>query len=149
MRWIIYSMLLVYGTAFAGSENTLSGVWRVKSILDTSPSVSLTMKEAKQLVGKRLTVNDKEIKVSNFICKEPKLTVPEEKTFEFFYGIKGCRTDPVNLKLPEKITIINVDCVDPFDISAFFLSGKNRIVFEDGGFFFDAVRVKINIQCHP
>ena len=51
------------------------------------------------------------------------------------------RADPVHLRLPENVTAIKVDCVAPFDISAFFLSGKNRIVFEDGGFFFDAMRV--------
>jgi len=100
------------------------------------------MKEADNLIGKRLAINNREIKLSNLTCKNPKLTISEEKTFDFFYGIRGYRTDPVNLKLPERVTVANVDCDDPFDISAFFLPGKNRIIFEDGGFFFEAIRVK-------
>lgn len=142
MRAIIYFLLFVCSTAFADNHSALSGLWRVKSILDTSPSVSLTMKEAKSLIGKRLTVSETEIKVSDLVCKNPKFIVTEQKTFEFFYGIQGYRTDPVNLRLPERVTAIKPDCENSFDISAFFLSGKNRIVFEDGGFFFDAVRVK-------
>ena len=141
MKVLIYFLLLACSTASAENHSALSGVWRVTSILDTSPSVSLSMKEAKRLIGKRLTVSEAEIKISNLVCKKPEFTVSTEKTFEFFYGIQGYRTDPVHLRLPENVTAIKVDCVAPFDISAFFLSGKNRIVFEDGGFFFNAIRV--------
>ena len=132
---------LVVSTASKASDHdALSGAWHVKSVADYSPSFGMSEKQINSLIGKRLTFSKFKIEVGRDICLSPKLHLSKEDTFNFFYH--GYRTDPANLKLPERVTVATVECSNIFDISTFSLSGRNRLIFEKLGVFYEAIHIK-------
>ena len=132
-------LLLVCAVSHGANSDPLTGSWRVKSLLDSAPITATGDKQAKLLIGKRLIFNESSVRLGKDVCTQPEFTMSEEKTFEAFYD--GYRTDPVNLRLPETVTAVNVKCKNRSEIAIFYVANKNRIVFYWLGFFFDAVRV--------
>ncbi|WP_206997463.1 hypothetical protein [Trinickia mobilis] len=138
---ILSSYALLASAALMASDlGALSGAWRVKSVAGYSPSFGMPEKQINYLIGKRLIFRKSKIEVGRDTCLSPRLHFSKEDAFDFFYS--GYRTDPKNLKLPERVTIATVECSNIFDISTFALSGRNRLIFEKLGVFYEAVRIK-------
>ncbi|TKC89776.1 hypothetical protein FAZ69_12775 [Trinickia terrae] len=139
---IILSVCALFAstTLMASGHDILSGAWRVKSVAGYSSSFGMSEKQINYLIGKRLIFGKSKIEVGRDTCLSPRLHFTEEDMFDFFYN--GYRTDPDDLRLPERVTIATIECSNIFDISIFALDGRNRLIFEKLGVFYEAIRIK-------
>src|SRR5579863_9334985 len=136
---IIFVLLCI--TTHASASPTLKGHWYVKSLLDAAPISDMPKEEARRLiVGKKLIFSKSSISLGSDVCKNPKFTETRENTFDLFH--QGYHTDPINLRLPEKVIAIYIKCKNDSEIDNLYLSDKDRIIFYWHGFFFEAVRAK-------
>jgi hypothetical protein len=133
--------LILFSASHAATIASLIGNWRVTSLLDAAPIADMTREEAKKrVVGKDLIFKKSSITLGADVCQQPILTEAKKKTFDLFYH--GYRADPVNLRLPENVTEISVNCKNDSEVDNFYTARKDRLVFYWHGFFFEAVRVK-------
>ena len=125
----------------------LLGRWRFTSVLDSTPIVSLSDKEAKSFIGTYLTISQKRVQFHGKICMSPSYAIFYEDRDESFR--KGFHMNPQYLSLPTTVTTIEAKCM-PLPrqdakknvvVTYLYIRDKNRVVLYWGGFFFNAVKV--------
>lgn len=116
------------------------GRWKIASVADFAGIVADTdFAESKRLIGAELVIAPKGIKFGGEDCKNPSFTVAR-KTLAQAFRIGFQMTDSDNLKLPDPVTEVEVECKNATDISLFYVRSKNNIVFVWSGIFFNAVK---------
>lgn len=130
---------LSYGAA-ADGHNLISGTWRVQTLLDTARIMSSSPTKARRLIGEKIVIDTSGLRALNESCINPTYLIRKEKTNVFFPSINGYLMNPVKLRLPEVVTAVDVNCDNSIEILTFYLDGKDRMVFDWNGYFFEAIR---------
>jgi hypothetical protein len=106
------------------------GTWTLTKVLDSADVASLTDEQAAALVGKTMLVRRDGVVFNGEPCREPELTRHREDAAK--YMREGYHARVGYLGLPDKITVIDLDCTEAV------LKGENKIMVFWSGYFFDA-----------
>jgi len=124
------------GSALAADYQELGviGKWRLTKALDSADITSRDEREAKQLLGRIVTITKKAVKFGSDDCPAPgleaQLVAPGPYVREWFHA------SAENLGLPNPVTVVDLGCANVF------IKGRQRIVVFWDGWFFDAKRVR-------
>jgi hypothetical protein len=131
-------VLAIYptGSALAADYQELGviGKWRLTKALDSADITSRDEREARQLLGRVVTISKEAVKFGSDDCPAPKLeaqlVAPGPYVREWFHASSE------NLGLPNPVTVVDLGCANVF------IKGKQRIVVFWDGWFFDAKRMR-------
>jgi hypothetical protein len=138
-----FGRLLVVSALFALAVDTaharkpendadILGAWTLTKVLDSAEIASLTDQQAAALVGKVMLVRRDSVMFNGEPCRAPELTRHREDTAK--YMREGYHARVGYLGLPDKITVIDLDCTEAF------IKGKEKIVVFWQGYFYDAIK---------
>jgi hypothetical protein len=108
------------------------GTWTLTKLLDSADVASLTDQQAAALVGKLMIVRRDSVVFNGEPCRAPELTRHREDAAK--YMREGYHAPVGYLRLPDTITVVDLDCTEAF------LKSKGKIVVFWRGYFYDAVK---------
>ena len=110
------------------------GKWRLTKALDSADITSRDEREARQLLGRVVTISKDAVRFGNDDCPAPgleaQLVAPGPYVREWFHASAN------NLGLPNPVTVVDLGCANVF------IKGRQRIVVFWDGWFFDAKRMR-------
>jgi hypothetical protein len=131
---IAMTALPIQTTAADKYEHIVTGKWKLTAALDGAEITSLDENEARQLIGRVVTIQKDKVQFGSRVCGpsdfeaervEPRLFLREQ-----FHA------SAEKLSLPNPVTVVDLSC------TSVFIKNKNRLVIAWDGWFFDAVRTK-------
>lgn len=108
------------------------GTWTLTKVLDSADVASLTDQQAEALVGKVMIVRRDSVMFNGEPCRAPELIRHREDAAKYIR--EGYHARVGNLGLPDKITVIDLDCTQAF------IKSRQKIVVFWQGYFYDAIR---------
>jgi hypothetical protein len=110
------------------------GRWRLTAALDSSDISSLDDREARQMIGRVLTITKDHVKFGKRDCGPPEL---ETQIVEpSWYLREKAHASAELLRLPNPVTVIDLGCTTAF------IKSPQTIVVHWKGWFFNAKRVR-------
>lgn len=131
---VFFGAIMSFSAHADGSPNKdIFGKWRVVATLDSADVTALDDKQAKQLIGKSMTISKDKFEFNGRVCKAPTYERTQEDSARYFREQMHATTE--NLRLPATITAIDARC------TFLFPKADGKVMFLWKGFFFDARRI--------
>lgn len=131
---VVCASWLTLALAVGKDEHAISGKWRITAALDGAEITSLDEREARQIVGRELTISEEKVAFGKRDCGpsefeaqsvEPRLFLREQ-----FHATAE------KLGLPNPVTVVDLSC------TSVFIKNRNTLVVAWDGWFFEAIRIK-------
>ena len=134
-RFLLLALVFASVGVHAQEMNAdIYGKWKIKAMIGGGIG-SLTDQQARQLIGKSLTISAERFEFDGHICLNPNYQRSKEDPDTYFD--REWRTDVSDIPFPKPMTIIEItDCDKVYPIR------KDRLMVTRDGGFFEAVRVK-------
>lgn len=135
---IVVSTLASWPTQRLAAANeyrdpSVIGRWRLTSILDFAEVSALDDDEAKQLVGKVLTIRRDKVQLGSRVCSPSEFSAERvEPTLDLR---DKAHASAAKLHLPNPVTVVELSC------AYVYIKNRNHIVLAWDGAFFEAVRI--------
>jgi hypothetical protein len=140
-KWLLAMTLELSGSigwAAQATESAMIGRWTVTGVADAQQTTSLPSDEVDKLMGTTLFVTSESVQFSSERCERPTFKETHHNTPQFFR--REYKIDPRSLRLPNPVTEIAINCVEPSPIEFIYIKDKRHIVFYWRGFFLSAER---------
>lgn len=116
------------------------GQWKFTSVLDGVKITSIDEHQAKQLLGRVMTIQNEGTKFGSESCGPPSL---ESKRVEpNAYVRQEAQINAARLRLPNPVTVVDIGCTQ-----VFIKRADEAVIFWDG-FFFAAKKIKSSRNVH-
>ncbi|UGQ45118.1 hypothetical protein [Massilia endophytica] len=116
------------------------GSWRFTAALDTSEIAALDEREARQLVGRVLTIDKDRVELGSRICSAPSLET--EWVEPRLYLLEQAHASSQKLGLPNPVAVVELGC------TIAFIKNPNQLIVHWKGWFYDAERVPRPVPFH-
>ncbi|WP_137175015.1 hypothetical protein [Massilia sp. HP4] len=111
----------------------ITGDWKLTSVLDGVDITSIDHEQAKQLLGRIMTISETGVRFGTDTCRVS--TFDSKRVVPDLYLRQEARMSAVNLNLPNPVTVVDVGCT-----RIFLKKSGHAVIFWDG-FFFEARRI--------
>lgn len=140
-KWVLAALLVLTApVSMAGRDagSAVLGRWTVTGTAGAQQTTSLSSDEVDRLIGTNFVVTPGSVQFSDEKCDKPAFKQARHDTAGFFR--REYKLDPRNMRLPDPVTEIAIDCLAPSPISFVYIRDKRHIVFFWRGFFLNAER---------
>ncbi|WP_314442933.1 hypothetical protein [Massilia timonae] len=116
------------------------GQWKFTSVLDGVKIASIDEHQAKQLLGRAMTIQNEGTRFGTESCGAPSF---ESKRIEpNVYIRQEAQISAAKLRLPNPVTVVDIGCTQ-----VFIKRADEAVIFWDG-FFFSAKKIKTSTNVH-
>lgn len=138
-NWVFAVLLILTASPYAvcaEAGSALIGHWTVTGAADAQDTTSLSSDDVDKLTGTELVVTPESVRFSDETCDKPIFKQARQTTASFFR--REYKMDPKRLRLPNRVTEIEITCLAPSPISFVYFKDKKHLVFYWKGFFLSA-----------
>lgn len=138
-NWVFAVLLILTASPYAVCKEAgavLIGRWTVTGTADAQDTTSLSSDDVDKLTGTELVVTPESVRFSDETCDEPIFKQSRQTTASFFR--REYKMDPKRLRLPKRVTEIEINCQAPSPISFVYFKDKRHLVIYWKGFFLNA-----------